>query len=343
MLLKVGELAKQTGLTVRALHHYDDIGLLQPSVRSDAGYRLYSPKDIARLYQIQALRGLGMSLAEIYTVLEDPNLALLPIIDQQIQAIDQRLSEQKKLRNQLSELKSQIISGETLALEDWLKTLELIVMFDKYFTKEELEKLSFLQSGSKSHQEWQKLTQAANALFNAGESFSSEAAQDLAQKWMKTLEHNTRSNPEWLVKLNTINSAEPEFQQKLGVTPEIVEFLLAAFSESKLNVFARYLSKDEFAFLKENYIREMKKWPQLLVDIEKAIDAEVKPDSEGAQRLAQQWLTMLQGYTGKNPSTQEKIRKAMQNEPSLAEGTWLKPVTLQFLEKAVAAFLIHSA
>ncbi|RDJ56058.1 MerR family transcriptional regulator, partial [Acinetobacter baumannii] len=101
MLLKVGELAKQTGLTVRALHHYDDIGLLQPSARSDAGYRLYTPKDITRLHQIQALRGLGMSLAEIYTVLEDPNLALLPIIDRQIQAIDQRLTEQKKLRNQL--------------------------------------------------------------------------------------------------------------------------------------------------------------------------------------------------------------------------------------------------
>lgn len=44
----------------------------------------------------------------------------------------------------------------------------------------------------------------------------------------------------------------------------------------------------------------MKKWPQLLVDIEKLIDAEVKPNSEGAKRLAQQWLSMLQGYTGEN-------------------------------------------
>ncbi|MDQ9887447.1 MerR family transcriptional regulator [Acinetobacter pittii] len=339
MLLKVGELAKQTGLTVRALHHYDDIGLLQPSVRSDAGYRLYTRKDITRLHQIQALRGLGMSLAEIHTVLEDPNLALLPIIDQQIQAIDQRLTEQKKLRNQLSKLKSQIISGEELGLEEWLKTLELIAMFEKYFTKEELEKLTFLQAGTKSHQEWQGLTQAANALFNAGEPSNSEAAQDLARKWMKTLEHNTRANPKWLVKLNAINSAEPEFQEKLGVTPEVVEFLLKAFSESKLSIFARYLSDDEFIFLKENYIREMKKWPQLLVDIEKLIDAEVTPDSDGAKHLAQQWLSMLQGYAGKNPSTQEKIRTAMQNEPSLADGTWLKPVTLQFLEKAVAALM----
>ena len=44
----------------------------------------------------------------------------------------------------------------------------------------------------------------------------------------------------------------------------------------------------------------MKKWPQLLVDIEKLIDAEVKPNSEGAKRLAQQWLSMLQAYTGEN-------------------------------------------
>ncbi|WP_462184969.1 MerR family transcriptional regulator, partial [Acinetobacter baumannii] len=148
MLLKVGELAKQTGLTVRALHHYDDIGLLQPSARSDAGYRLYTRKDITRLHQIQALRGLGMSLAEIYTVLEDPNLALLPIIDRQIQAIDQRLTEQKKLRNQLGQLKSQLINGEELDLEDWLNMLELIAMYEKYFTQEELEKLTFLQSGT---------------------------------------------------------------------------------------------------------------------------------------------------------------------------------------------------
>ena len=49
MLLKVGDLAKRTGLTVRALHHYDSIGLLRPTGRSDSGYRLYSRDDVARL------------------------------------------------------------------------------------------------------------------------------------------------------------------------------------------------------------------------------------------------------------------------------------------------------
>jgi hypothetical protein len=50
MALKIGELARRTGLTVRTLHHYDAIGLLKPSARSDAGYRLYGRNDVARLH-----------------------------------------------------------------------------------------------------------------------------------------------------------------------------------------------------------------------------------------------------------------------------------------------------
>ena len=46
---KVGELAKATGLTVRALHHYDDFGLLVPTERTDAGHRVYAEKDVRRL------------------------------------------------------------------------------------------------------------------------------------------------------------------------------------------------------------------------------------------------------------------------------------------------------
>lgn len=339
MLLQVGELAKRTGLTIRTLHHYDDIGLLQPSARSDAGYRLYSRQDITRLYQIQALRGLGMTLAEIGAVLNSPNLALAPLIDRQIQAIDQMIIKQTQLRYRLSSLKNQLMNGEELELDNWLKTLELMSMYEQYFTKEELADLTFLQADSKQQKEWEALVVEANALFKAGESSSSETAQNLASRWMLTLEQNTAANPEWLAKLNSMHSAESAFQEKLGVHPEVVEFLLEAFAESKLNVFARYLSEEEFAFMKQNYAREMKNWPQLLIGLEKAIHAGIEPNSEQAKCLAQQWLSMLQGYAGKNPATHAKIRNAMQNEPSLAEGTWLKPTTLQFLEKAVSALM----
>jgi DNA-binding transcriptional MerR regulator len=77
---RIGEVAKATGLTVRALHHYDEIGLLAPSGRSTTGYRLYSDADVGRLYRIVALRDVGFSLAEIGDELlrdgEDPRPAL---------------------------------------------------------------------------------------------------------------------------------------------------------------------------------------------------------------------------------------------------------------------------
>ena len=71
MHLKVGELAQRTGLTVHTLHHYDEIGLLKPSVRSEAGYRMYAAQDVARLHAIQALRHLGLALGEIATILDN--------------------------------------------------------------------------------------------------------------------------------------------------------------------------------------------------------------------------------------------------------------------------------
>jgi len=62
---KVGALAKAAGLTVRALHYYDHIGLLTPSRRTPAGHRLYDGGDVARLYRISLLRRLGFPLEQI--------------------------------------------------------------------------------------------------------------------------------------------------------------------------------------------------------------------------------------------------------------------------------------
>lgn len=62
---KVGDLAGRTGLSVRTLHHYDEIGLLSPSGRTGSGHRLYSAEDVLRLQRIRSLRALGFSLEEI--------------------------------------------------------------------------------------------------------------------------------------------------------------------------------------------------------------------------------------------------------------------------------------
>lgn len=65
--LKVGRLSQITGLSIRALHHYDEIGLLKPSLRTEAGHRLYARSDLERLQQIQSLKSMGISLDDIRT------------------------------------------------------------------------------------------------------------------------------------------------------------------------------------------------------------------------------------------------------------------------------------
>jgi DNA-binding transcriptional MerR regulator len=70
-LLKVGELAKRTGKTVRALHLYEELGLLAPAVRSKGGFRLYHGRAVTRIEWISKLQDLGFSLTEIKAFLRD--------------------------------------------------------------------------------------------------------------------------------------------------------------------------------------------------------------------------------------------------------------------------------
>src|SRR3569833_4723837 len=73
--MKVGELARRTGLSVRTLHYYDEIGLLQPSKLTGSRHRVYGPSELVRLQQIKSLRQLGFSLDEIRECLDAPEFS----------------------------------------------------------------------------------------------------------------------------------------------------------------------------------------------------------------------------------------------------------------------------
>ncbi|MBV8759423.1 MAG: MerR family transcriptional regulator [Deltaproteobacteria bacterium] len=75
MAFTVGELAKLTGVTVRTLHHYDELGLVRPSGRTAAGYRIYEERDVLRLQQVLLYRELGLALEQIAGVIDDPGFS----------------------------------------------------------------------------------------------------------------------------------------------------------------------------------------------------------------------------------------------------------------------------
>lgn len=86
----IGRVAVMTGLTVRALHHYDDIGLVSPSQRSAAGYRLYTDADLRRLQQVLLFRELGLGLEVVRTLVDAPADQRRDVLVAQREALLQR-------------------------------------------------------------------------------------------------------------------------------------------------------------------------------------------------------------------------------------------------------------
>lgn len=83
-MLSVKEVSELAGVSVRTLHHYDRIGLLRPTARTGAGYRLYGDNDLARLQQILLLRELEFPLAEIRSLIDSPTFNRRKALEQQI-------------------------------------------------------------------------------------------------------------------------------------------------------------------------------------------------------------------------------------------------------------------
>src|SRR5690349_9404806 len=96
-LLTVGEVAGRCGVTVRTLHHYDRIGLLVPSGRSSAGYRLYTAHDVLRLQHVVVYRRLGFALDDIASMLDDSNADLTAHLRRQRTAVAERIDQLRDL------------------------------------------------------------------------------------------------------------------------------------------------------------------------------------------------------------------------------------------------------
>jgi DNA-binding transcriptional MerR regulator len=95
--LTVGQVAPRLGLTVRALHHWDDIGLARPSLRTAAGYRLYTAGDLERLHRIVVYRELGLDLDGIRAVLDDPAVDVPEALRAQRTRVAERIERLQRL------------------------------------------------------------------------------------------------------------------------------------------------------------------------------------------------------------------------------------------------------
>src|SRR3954454_8338359 len=137
MPLSVGELASAAGLTVRTLHHWDDIGLLRPAERSAAGHRRYSSEDVERLYRIVALRRLGLSLEDVERVLTVEGPDLRAAVATHLLRVRQELARLRRLEGILDA----IVDLDDPSTDLIIDAIEVMTMSEQYYTPEQLEQL----------------------------------------------------------------------------------------------------------------------------------------------------------------------------------------------------------
>ena len=128
--LRIGEVAAGTGLTVRSLHYYEEIGLVVASARTAAGHRVYNEDDVARLYRVVRLRALGLSLAEIGVALDDPAWDLRGAIERHAHDLAGRLAKEQRLQRRLESLVTSLDNDTRGLTDDLLSILEDMAMLD---------------------------------------------------------------------------------------------------------------------------------------------------------------------------------------------------------------------
>lgn len=336
-MLKVGELAALANLTVRTLHHYDSIGLLRPSARSDAGYRLYDRDDVARLHRIQALRAFGMSLSDIGLTLDSPAGSPLAIIDRQLETLEVRMAEARRLRDQLLRVRDQLVRGTAPDLSTWLTTLEntmdMTNVYERYFTREELDRLPMLRSDA-ARAQWQGMVEQARGLVESQVPPNADAAKAFALRWLQTFERDTGGDPVLASKLNMMAAREKD---AVGMPAAVFDYVKAAVGELKFDAWAKYMRPEIVERMRRHFTARGHEWTPLIAQVQAEILAD--PDATGprARDLGRQWLALFHDMVGNDPHDVDVFRKATATDPLLRMGPGISDATIAWLRKAMTA------
>ncbi|MEV4744490.1 MerR family transcriptional regulator [Streptomyces sp. NPDC049555] len=195
MSYSVGQVADFAGVTVRTLHHYDEIGLLVPSGRSHAGHRRYEDADLDRLQQILFYRELGFSLDEVAALLDDPDADPMAHLRRQHELLQGRIDRLQQMAAAVEHAMEARKMGINLTPEE---KFEVFGDFDPDQYKDEVQERwgdtdAYRQSQQRTakytKEDWLRIQAAADdlnrriaELMASGAAADSEAAMDLAEE-----------------------------------------------------------------------------------------------------------------------------------------------------------------
>ena len=188
-MMTVAQMSKRTGVSVRTLHHYDQIGLLKPTEVTEAGYRLYDDGALDKLYMIQVYRELGLSLDEIGTILDAPDYDRNRVLEHQIKLMQERI---EKLQNRISFARGMLMLGvkymnfegfDPKKMEEYSQQAK--VLYGKTDAYKEFEQK---QKGRTKEQEKDLSAQVMKLFAKLGKMRPCAPDSEKAQNWAKELQ-----------------------------------------------------------------------------------------------------------------------------------------------------------
>jgi DNA-binding transcriptional MerR regulator len=200
----IGVVAKRSGVSVRMLRHYDEIGLLRPARRSASGYRLYAPDDLARLQAIVALRQLGFGLPEVGELLDGGRLTPAEALNLRLVRLDEEIARREALRDTLRGLLGRLDGQNQPSLDDLLdamKEMTALERIESYYTEEQLAELARKREAlgdegmQRAQDDWTRLIEEVKTLITDGVPPTDPRARAAADRWMGLVEAFTGGDP----------------------------------------------------------------------------------------------------------------------------------------------------
>lgn len=221
--LKVGTVARCSGVTIRTLRYYEEIGLLSPSGRTEGGHRLYERPDLMRLQQIKSLQQLGFSLDQVRDTLQRRRFSPLRLLEVQIEGLKKQIEQQRVLCQRLEALAARLRASDEASVDEILQTIEDMTMYEKHYTPEQFEwlKQRAAQLGPERIQqveaEWPKLIAQVRAEMEKGTDPGSPRMQALAKRWKELVLEFTGGDPGIEAAVRKVYQNEPSTSERSGI------------------------------------------------------------------------------------------------------------------------------
>lgn len=325
-MLKVGELARRSGVTVRTLHHYDSIGLLRPSGRSEGGYRLYNRADVARLHGIQVLRGIGLSLEQIADTLSRQGDGLALTVARQLSALERQIEQATRLRDRLRmvQAKYQEDGGEP-ELGDWLDTLQLMNACDAYFSPSEVRQI--FGSFHLVEADLRRLAEEIGALMAAEAPPQDPRVQACAHRWVNLMYGWMQGDLDLMERWGKMYLAESTPLGGKRPSQAMIRYIGDAVA-LRVALLSRHLGPDEFRRL--GPVPEAD-WAALSADALALAAQAPPPQAAPVRALLRRWHGLRLRVARGDTALDARLQQAYRLEPLLRDTAPLAAAAREYL------------